>query len=126
MLLCDDVWIDPDNPTCTNIKCLMGNIVALEKPPFPIVRELICVYLVLTECYGTGVGQIRVVYTDSEQEEPLFGSPLRTLDFAGYSPLDLLGVVFRLEACPFPKAGRYAVQFWYDGQKVEERPLRLR
>ena len=86
MLLCDDVWIDPDNPTCTNIKCLMGNIVALEKPPFPIVRELICVYLVLTECYGTGVGQIRVVYTDSEQEEPLFGSPLRTLDFAGYSP----------------------------------------
>ena len=126
MILCDDVRVDPENPTCVHVDCLMGNIKSLEDPPFPLLREMLCVYLVLTECHGTRVAQIRVAYTDGEQEQPLFGSPPRQLDFAGHSPLDQLGVVFRLEGCPFPQAGRYAVQFWYNDHKVEERPLRLR
>ncbi len=126
MLLCDDVRIDPDNPTCVHVDCLMGNIVSLEDPPFPLLREMICIYLVLTECHQEGIGQIRVVYADSENEELLFGSPQHTLNFAGHSPLELLGIVFRLEACEFPEAGRYLVQFWYNEQKVEERPLRVR
>ena len=48
------------------------------------------------------------------------------LNFTGHSPLELLGVVFRIKGCRFPLAGHYGVQFWYDGQKVDERPLRLR
>jgi hypothetical protein len=126
MLLCDDVRIDPDSPTCTHIDCLMGNIVSLEDPPYPLLREMICVYLVLTECHGRGTAQVRVSYADAEPEQPLFGSPPRDLDFAGHTPLELLGVVFRLRDCLFPQAGRYSVQFWYNGGKVEERPLLLR
>ena len=126
MLLCDDVRIDPENPACVHIDCLVGNIKSLEEPPFPLIREMLCVYLVLTECYGKGVAQIRVVSVDGEQEQPLFGSPPRSLDFAGHSPLEQIGVVFRLEGCPFPYAGPYSVQFWYNEQKIEERPLRLR
>lgn len=126
MLLCDDVRPDQDNPTCTHIDCLMSSIVSKEEPPFPLIREQICIYLVLTECYGQGTGQIRVAYLDAENEQPLFGSPPHRLDFAGHSPLELLGVVFRIEGGRFPKAGQYAVQFWYNEQKVEERPLRLR
>lgn len=126
MLLCDDVRIDPDKPNCAQIDCLLSNLVSLETPPFPLLREMICVYLVLTECYGKGAGQIRVAYVDGEQEEAVFGSSERVLDFAGHDPLEVLGVVFRLQACPFPRAGLYSVQFWYNGQKVEERPIQLR
>jgi len=126
MLLCDDARPDPDVPTCVDIKCLKGNIVSFEDPPFPLLLDVICVYLVLTACHGTGLGQIRVAYADGEHERPLFGSAERTLDFTEHSPLDLLGVTFRIEACNFPQAGRYLVQFWYNGEKLEERPLRLR
>jgi hypothetical protein len=126
MLLCDDVRIDPDDPTCVHVECLMGNIVSLEEPPFPLIRESICVYLVLTDCYQQGTGQIRVFYADREDQEPVFGSPPHPLDFTGRSPLELLGVVFRLQGCEFPEAGRYLVQFWYNDAMVEERPLRLR
>ena len=62
----------------------------------------------------------------AQPEQLVFGSPPHPLDFADHSPLELLGVVFRLVACPFPQAGRYSVQFWYNEQKVEERALQLR
>jgi hypothetical protein len=126
MVLCDDVRIDPARPTCAHIDCLMSNIVSLEDPPFPLVREMICVYFILTGGHGKGMGQIRVAYMDREHEEPVFGSAEHLLDFSGQSPLDLLGVAFRIEACRFPRAGQYSVQFWYNGEKVEERLLRLR
>ncbi|MCI0640243.1 MAG: hypothetical protein L0Y70_14315 [Gemmataceae bacterium] len=126
MLLCDDVHKDPKKPSCTHIDCLMGNIVSLEDPPFPLLREKVCIYLALTEGHGRGVAQIRVAYVDSEPEQLLFGSPEHDLDFTGHSPLELLGVVFRLKDCPFPQAGRSSVQFWYNHQKVEECPLRLK
>ena len=127
MLLCEEVRVDPARPNCIDVACLMGKIVSLEDPPFPLLRaEPICVYLELTECYGSGVGQIRVAFSDEEHEETLFGSEEHQLDFAGHSPLELLGVVFRLVDCEFPQAGRYSVQFWYNGAKVEERPKLLR
>ena len=125
MLLCDDIQVDPDKAACVNVECLLSEIVSLEVPPFPLVREMFCIFLVLTECYGIGVAQIRVVYADREHEVPLFGSPERALDFTGHSPLEVLGIVFRIRACRFPEPGRYAVQFWYNGEMVEERPLRL-
>lgn len=126
LLLCDDARPDPVNPSCTHIDCLMGNIVSLDDPPFPLLREEICIYLVLTECHGHGIGQIRAAYSDSEPEQMLFGSPEHDLDFTGHSPLELLGFVFRLRGCLFPQAGQYSVQFWYNRQKVAELPLRLK
>jgi hypothetical protein len=126
MLLCDGVILDPARPTCTHIECLMSSIVSEEDPPFPLLRESFCIYLVLTDCVGRGRGQIRVAYVDGEEEQALFGSPERTLDFAGHSPLELLGVTFRIRDCQFPHPGQYVVQFWYNGAKIEERPLRLR
>jgi hypothetical protein len=126
MLLCDDVRPDPDHPSCTHIDCLMDYIVSLEEPPFPVLQEKICVYLAFSGCHGQGKGQIRVAYADSETEQLLFGSQAHVLDFTGRSPLELIGVTFRIKDCLFPQAGRYSVQFWYDNQMVEERPLRLR
>jgi hypothetical protein len=126
MLLCDEVRPDLVNPSCTHIDCLMSNIVSLQNPPFPLLREKICVYLVLAECQGRGIAQIRVAYSDSEPEQLLFGSPEHAVDFSGRSPLESLGIVFRIKPCLFPHSGRYSVQFWYDNEKLAERPLQLK
>jgi len=126
MLLCDDVRVDPDRPSCSNVACLMSNIAALDDPPYPLLREMLCVYLVLVECRGTGRVQIRVAFADSEPEQPVFGTPEHEVDFAGVDPLEAIGIPFRIRDCRFPRPGRYSVQFWYNGRKLEERPLRLR
>src|SRR5438067_1522526 len=126
MLLCDDVRVDAAHPNCSNVECLMSNIVSLDDPPFPLLREMICVYLVLAECRGKGRVQIRVAFADNNPEEPIFGTPEHEVDFSGVDPLETIGIPFRIRDCPFPRPGRYTVQFWYNGHKIEERPLRLR
>ncbi len=126
MLLCDDVHADADKPACTHVECLMSHIVSLDDPPYPFLREMICVFLVLAECRGRGRVQIRVSFIDDLHEQPLFGSPEHEVDFASVGPLDTVGIPFRLRDCRFPSAGTYSVQFWYNGAKVEERSLQLR
>ena len=126
MLICDDVRRDAIVPTCTHIDCLMSTIISREDPPYPLLRATICVYLVLTDCQGRGSGQILVIFADAEDERPIFGSASHPVDFSGRSPLELLGIVFRIQNCPFPQEGRYVVQFWYDDSLLEERPLELR
>jgi hypothetical protein len=37
-----------------------------------------------------------------------------------------MGVVFHLKDCPFPHAGRYSVQFWYNDRRIADVPLELR
>jgi hypothetical protein len=126
MLLCDDVHADPNNPACTHVECLMSHIVSLEDPPYPLLREMICVFLVLAECRGKGRVQVRVAFVDGLQEQPPFGSPEHEVDFATVGPLEAVGIPFRLRDCRFPTAGTYSVQFWYNGAKIAERPLQLR
>jgi hypothetical protein len=126
MLLCDDVRPDPNRPDCIHIDSLMSSIVSQENPPYPLLREMICVYLVLTDCHAVGTSQIRVAFIDDEQEQPVFGTPTHRVDFRSVSPLDVVGIPFRIRACRFPRPGMYSVQFWYNGQKHEERYLRLR
>jgi hypothetical protein len=41
-------------------------------------------------------------------------------------PLEVVGVPFRIRGCYFPRPGVYLVQFWYEGELVEERPIRMR
>jgi hypothetical protein len=126
MLLCDDVHADPNNAACTHIDCLMSNIVSLEDPPYPLLREMICVFLVLAECRGRGRVQVIVSFVDGLREQPLFGCPEHEVDFSSADPLDVIGIPFRIRDCRFPIAGAYSVQFWYNGAKLAERPLHLR
>lgn len=126
MILSDDVREEVDQPGCWHVDCLMSGIVSLETPPYPLVRELICVFVALTECRGKGTIQIRVAFADETPERPLFGSAAHPVDFANVGPLEVVGIPFRIRACRFPSAGSYAVQLWYNGKKFDERPLRLR
>ncbi len=126
MLLCDDVHTDPNNPYCTHVECLMSNIVSLDDPPYPLLREMICVFLILAGCRGRGRVQIRFSFVDDLHEQPLFGSLEHEVGFTSVSPLEAVGIPFRVRNCRFPTPGTYSAQFWYNGVKIEERFLQLR
>jgi hypothetical protein len=123
MLLCDDWQLDPANNRRVTIIGLVGNIHALEEPPYPLLYRELCVFLALTEGRGEGEGQVVCAFEESGQT--IFQSAKRSIAF-GPDPLEIVGVSFRIRNCRFPFPGLYLVQFWYDGIKVEERPLRMR
>jgi hypothetical protein len=123
MILCEDWAIDPSNPRRLNIYGLISNIRSLDEPPYPLLYPELCVFLALTEARGVGSGQIICVFEETGQR--IFGTPFRHINF-GNDPLEVIGLPFRIRDCRFPYAGMYSIQFWYNGIKVDERPLRLR
>lgn len=123
MLLCEDWQWDENNGRRINIIGLLTNIHALDDPPYPHRYREFCVFLTLTGGRGSGEGHIVCILEDTE--EPVFETRRRAMTF-GPDPLEVVGVPFRIRDCTFPRPGRYSIQFWYDGVKLEERPLQLR
>ena len=123
MILCEDWNVAPDNPRRVNILGLLTNIHSLSDDPYPLLFRELCVFLALTEARGSGTAQI--VCTFEETGRRIFGTPERKIAF-GNDPLEVVGVPFRIRDCVFPEEGLYSIEFWYNGQKVEERALRLR
>jgi hypothetical protein len=123
MILCQDWGIDPSNVPRVNIYGLLSNIHSVAIPPYPLLYPEICVFLVLTE--GRGVGNSQVICVFEETGERIFATPQRQIRFEP-DPLEVVGVPFRIRDCPFPRPGVYSIQFWYDGEEVEERPILLR
>lgn len=80
-------------------------------------------FLVLTEGYGRGQAKVVCVLEDTGQK--VFETRDRLISF-GPDPLEVVGVPFRIRDCTFPQAGFYSVQFWYENELVEERPLMMR
>lgn len=123
MLLCDDWHLGATNDRRITVYGLMTNIHSVDDPPYPLLFEELCVFLVLTDGYGQGEGKI--VCVSEETGANVFRTPTRTIAF-NPDPLETAGVSFRLRDCRFPQAGMYSIQFWFDAELVEERPLRLR
>jgi hypothetical protein len=123
MLLCDDWQLDPANNRRVTIVGLITNIHSLGDPPYPLFYQEMCVFLVLTEGRGQGEGKIVCVFEEDGQK--VFETHGRPISF-GPDPLEIVGVPFRIQDMSFPKPGLYSVQFWYEGELVEECPLRLR
>jgi len=123
MLLCNDWELDPSNDRRITIIGLISNIYSLEDPAYPLLYREICVFLTLTE--GRGQGEAKIVCVMEETGEMVFETRSRPIPF-GPDPLEILGVPFRIRDCSFPRAGMYSIQFWFDGELVEERPLRMR
>jgi len=123
MLLCDDWQLDAQNNRRVTIIGLISNIHSLEDPPYPLFYREMCVFLALTEGRGQGEGRITCVFEETGQK--VFETRGRVISF-GPDPLEVIGVPFRIQDCSFPQAGLYTVQFWYEGEMLEERPFRLR
>lgn len=123
MILCEDWRVDPSNPRRIDILGLLTNLTSIDESEFPLLCPELCVFLALTEARGTGSAQIMCVFEETGQY--VFGTPKHSVTF-GDDPLEVIGVPFRIRDCVFPQQGLYSVQFWYNDQVVEERPLRLR
>ena len=122
-LLCDDWLLGPQNNRRVTIVGLISNIHALEDPPYPLFYREMCVFLALTEGRGQGEGKIGSVIEETGQK--IFETRGRPISF-GPDPLEVVGVPFRIQNISFPRAGLYSVQFWYEGNLFEQRPMRMR
>jgi len=123
MLLCDDWHVDPLNGRRVTIVGLVSAIRAIDDPPFPIVCREMCVFLALTAGRGRGEGKNARVFAADGQL--VFETRSRPISF-GPDPLEIVAAPFRIRNMTFNRPGMHSVQFWYDGEMVEERPLRLR
>lgn len=95
----------------------------MDQPPYPLLYRELCVFLTLTEGRGEADAQIICIFEETGQM--VFTTPERRIGF-GTDPLEVVGVPFRIRDCPFPRAGLYSIQFWYNEKLVLEQPLRLR
>jgi hypothetical protein len=123
MILCEDWSLDPRNPHRVNLFGLLSNIHSTVEPPYPLVYPELCVFLALTEGRGVGTAQIVCVFEETGQR--VFHCPPRKVRF-GSDPLEVTALSIRIRHCRFPVPGMYSMQFWYNGDKLKERPLRLR
>lgn len=121
MLLCKDWRTDADSERSISVFGLVSNYIR-DASPQPNGQEL-CVVLILTECYRPGRCQVVCVW--DEDGSRVFASAERFVDFPG-DPLAVHGVSFRLKGFQFPRPGVYSVQFHFNGQLVEERPITAR
>jgi hypothetical protein len=123
MILCVGWGPDPSNPRRVNIDGLLSSIRSRSQPPYPAhVREM-CVFLCLTG--GRGTGGAEIVCTSEDNGQVVFVTPKHRVTFPA-DPLAVVAVPFRICDCRFPSADLYSVEFWYNGAKLEERPLLLR
>jgi hypothetical protein len=123
MFLCEDWSVDVVPAQRLTIQGLITGIHSLEDPPFPLLYEEICVFLLLMN--GRGKGKAHIVCVDEDSDQRVFRTATRTIEFEP-DPLEVVGVPFRIRNFLFPFPGVYLVQFWYDGELLVELPLRLR
>jgi hypothetical protein len=123
MIVCEDWGTDPANTNRINVYGLLSNVYSHEDPPYPLLVEELCVLVLLTETRGSGEAQIICVREETGQRT--FATSPRPCAFSN-DPLAIIGVPFRIRDCTFPAPGVYLIQFWYNDEMLEQRPLRLR
>jgi hypothetical protein len=122
LITCDDVQTDPNNPLRVNVFGLITNIRSTANPPFPVIRPLFCVLVIMTRCKGTGDLSVRIV--QNATGDVIFANHPRTVRFAG-NPQEAVGVSFRVRNCTFPAAGLYWVEVYYSQSRLARRPIQL-
>jgi hypothetical protein len=102
---------------------ILHAIHSTKQPPFPVRHPELCVFAQLTECRGSGDVRIDIVQADGGSV--VFRTQTRKVNF-GNDPLEVLGLSFRIRNCPFPEAGLYWIQLWYNDHMIAQEPLLLR
>lgn len=123
LIVCDDIQYDPNNPRRATLVNIVHAIHSLDQPPFPLLHRELCVLVQVSECRGTADFRIDIVQADTGRV--VRRTQARSHDF-GNDPLEVFGLPFRIQACPFPEAGLYWIQFWYNEHMIAQEPLVLR
>ncbi len=122
LILCDDVHTDPANNLRVDVWGLMTHIRSTATPPFPVVRPLLCVLVILTDCSGEGELSLRIVQASTARV--VFRNRPRRVRFTGGSQ-EAVGITFRVRNCSFPDAGVYWVEFLESGEVKARQALTL-
>lgn len=123
LTLCDDIVAAPGNPRRLSLLGVVSSIQSLDDPPYPFVHRMLCAFVQLTGCRGTGTLRIEITRADSGQVTGR--SPDYPVTFPN-DPLAVVGISFRLLACRFPEPGLYWVSLWYNDTLLAQQPLLLR
>jgi len=113
MILCEDARLRKGSRGKVDV---MGLINQVRAPEFPI-NLAFAVYLCLTDCRGTGRGQIIVAKGGSGTV--VYRGELHSFDF-GADPIALYGRTIRVSSCELPASGLFSVQFVYNGVVLKE------
>src|SRR5688572_22470741 len=108
--LCDDVRPDPKNLHRLDIRGLIVKIRSSARPPFPLSGQTFSVLSIMTHGHGSGKLQPRI--SDESSGTVIFRSVPRQVRFVG-DPQAVLGIVFRVRNCTFPRTGLYWVELVY-------------
>jgi hypothetical protein len=123
LVVCEAILTDPDDPNRVTLVHVINSIRAVGTPPYPARHPQLSVFAQLTECRGAGDVWIEVRSADTDRSA--FRSPPRRVQFQN-TPLVLHGLRFRLLDCPFPHAGAYWVQLWYNEAVIAQTLIELR
>ncbi len=123
MIVCDDILTDPRRPGKPMLVGLICLIAPDGSSPYPFWLDQMSVLLILTEGRGVGSCQLRLVFEETGQV--VWETTPQPVAF-GLDPLALHGIVFRDRHVPFPSAGVYFVQFWYNDHLLAQQPVRAR
>jgi len=120
LIICDDVVADPQNLHRLNLRGVVARLWSTARPPFPVTRPEICVFVLLTG--GQGPTEIAVRIVQDAGGGAIFRTGIRRLHFRG-QPSDVTGATFRLRRCTFPAAGLYWVEFLASRQVIGRQRL---
>ena len=117
LTLCDRMEVDRQARRIS----LVGLFHRLKFSSFPTSPQQFTVYAAVTD--GVGEGVLRLAVTRLETGDTIYRYS-RWVAFSAdrLSPLHL---EIKVRCCVFPAPGRYALELSFDGQSVNDRPLKI-
>ena len=119
-ICCDSVRADPANPVRVNILGLLSQFRSQTSPPFPHVRPVLTVYLVLSEPDPRMDLTVQVVRADTGAV--VCRMPSKPVRIGGGRD-QRVGIRLNILDCPFPVAGLYWVECWSAGVRLARQRL---
>ncbi len=121
LILCDEVRSDPINLLRVDVLGLLTRLRSTATPPFPLVRPLFCVLVILTGCQGVGELSLRIVHAATGRV--VFRNQPRRVQVA-VDAEDAVGITFRVRNCSFPVEGVYWVELIFSGVVIARQYFR--
>lgn len=122
MVVCEDIVFGPGNPNRVTLQGCLWNLRPATNPPYPYLAPIICVFVALADCRGSGTLRLRIF--DPAGGGAIYDSGPQPQTF-GTNPLIVHGKPFRIRGVQFPHAGLYEVELLFDGTVLATQPLRL-
>ena len=123
LIVCEDILYLSRGAHRVSLINLISSITSNTDPAYPYRMPEFCVFSQLAECRATG--EIRLEIAHEDTGDVTYESDPQVLP-AQASPLEIIGLRWRIRSCSFPDSGLYSVSLWYNDSCLAEQPLILR